>query len=219
MIKNSILFQKLSVWPDSFKTEEGCFPAGSRPVTIFADQRLKWHYSFSIGFFGFHYIRAVNENDAVLCRESLQILRELVTACNLDSGLLKGLNIPEKRHFLDFWEDVIRPISWVLGDAFGQGMQQMVKLGFWLAAVYADLVGELSESDSGKITGRLVILGNHLSELNISSQQSNIPESLIITLNDLTKLLRYSKTPAVAHKCMKKLKLVLKHFLLPKTTE
>ncbi len=106
-----------------------------------------------------------------------------------------------------------------LGDAFGQGTQEMMKLGFWLAAIYASLVVELNDSDDGEIADRLAILKSCLSKLNMSSQQSSVPTLLKITLNDLTKLLQQPKTPAVAYKCMKKLKLVIKHFLLMKTVE
>ena len=218
MIKNSTIFQKLSVLPDNFKAEEICWLVDSQNVSIFSDQRLKWHYSFSIGFFGFHYIRAANENDAVLRCESLKILRMLIAECDLNSVYLRGLKEPDKHSYWEFWEKRIRPVSLALGDVFGQGTQETAKLGYWLAAVNASLVGELSGRKDETFADRQAILSRCLSELKDSSQQSDIPDLLKIKLNELTELLQRPQTPSSPRKCLEKLKLVHRYFLLTETS-
>jgi len=201
------LDRKLDVWTDNYKTETVYSMGSYSPSTILLSQSLQWHYSFGIGFFGFHYIRAVKEHDPAFEQESLQTLKNLISAFDLDSNLLGNLDGCKRWGFTDFWDNVLRKISLEIGDSLGPEAQQMVKLGFWLAAVYAGLVEESSSDDDDRIKRYLEYLEGHLSELNASSQEAGIPESLIKPLTDSIEFLQFPKTPATARKCLQTLKL------------
>jgi hypothetical protein len=201
---------KLDVWPDVFKDEAIQYMGEDSSYATASNQSLQWHHSFALGFFGFHYIRAAKEDDFVLKQESLQILRELVTACNLDGVVMKGLDMRRGRGLRS---DMFRKIALALGDSLGQQAQQMVELGFWLAAVYAGLVEALRDDNHSYMKECLVILENGFA----SFQPSDMPAPLRNSLVDIKKLLRSSKKRTIAYECFNKIESMLKHVLLSKT--
>lgn len=137
----------------------------------------------------------------------MQTLKNLISACYLNRNLLGSLDDCERWRFADFWDNVLRNISLEIGDSLGPESQQMVKIGFWLAAIYAGLVEEFSSDDDDRIKRYLEYLESHLSELYVSSQEAGISETLIKPLTNSIEFLQLSKTPATAHKCLHTLKL------------
>ena len=173
--------------------------------------------SFAIGFFSFHYIRAVNENNISLQGESLRILKTLIGACQLDISLLNSLNCSRKMKYSDFLDNVFRKVLAALGDSLGPTMQQWAELGFGQAAVYAGFVGILNATAAEPNTRCLTILENWLSQLNKSSQLAGISETSRQPLIEAIILLQHSKTYSTTYQCMKILKLALRNNLIFKT--
>jgi len=218
MGNNSFLSWNLNVWPNGFQTNTaGLLGNDSFVMTLASKDQIR-HQAFAIGFFGFHYIRAANENEFSLQNESLQILRKLAMAHNLDTRFLRNLNVSKKQPYSDFWEDVLREISLTLGDSLGSEVQQMVEFGFRLAAIYACLVGVLKDSDSRKFAGQLGILKDWMSDLLMFAQQARISEMLLKPLFESRRLLRHSKTRRAAYKSMQVLELALRQLLLTEDT-
>jgi len=205
-----------NIWPaDMLEAFEG-YGTNCSFGDAAADNRRINHRSFSIGFFGFHYIRAANENEPLLQQESLQILRKLLseTALNLDRifpDFLRG------RSYSEFWEKVIRKISLSLGDSQGIQVQGTVEFGFWLAAVYAFLVGVLEENYPRESKEQLGILQRWMSGLLDFAQEFGLSEMLIEPLVKSERVLRRSKTRSTALYCMRILELAQRDFLLPQT--
>lgn len=208
MIHKPFLNWMLNGWPDNFKTRDIQCMSGNPVVPVLASESVHWNYSFALGFFGFHYIRAAKEHDSALETESLQILRKLIIVSNLDTNFIDYLQNPGDWDFLGFWTHVIRQISVALGDSLGPASKQMVELGFWLAAGYSGLVEE-SNSDDAKIEQYLDDLKNCLSDLVKSSLMAGIPEPLIKPLRDTAVILERSGNSATASKCMKTLKVTI----------
>jgi hypothetical protein len=168
--------------------------------------------AFAIGFFGFHYIRAVNENQVQLQRESLEILRQL--ASNLNAGAAGKLYVTKKQSYHDYWNRTLQKFALILGDSHGEEIQYGISLSFELAAIYAYLYGVMTESRPRKVNACLSILQARMSSLLVSARKANITE-LFEPLVDLNKLLEGPKTYPTACKCMKKLKIIIKDFLWP----
>lgn len=202
---------KLNVWPDNFKIQATRSLAEYSGSPIFAGESVHWNYSFAIGFFGFHYVRAAKENNSLLEKESLQILHKLMIACSLEMYFLDYLKNPRDWEFLSFWDRVIKQISIALGDSLGPASQQMVELGFWLAAGYAGLVEQFN-SDY-EIACYLNNLEDCLHDLITSSYLAEIPEPLIKPLRDTRAFLEDSKNPEAVSKCMDTLRLTIENFL------
>lgn len=213
MKSDPFLNWKLGVWPDSYQIDSIGLSQCSSMMMGSAGNGQIWHQSFAIGFFGFHYIHAANENDHFLQIESLQILRKLVEACYLDQSFLNELKISKKQTYFDFRENVIRKVSLALGDAQGGQSQRAVELGYGLAAVYACFVGVLNDNDSGKTESCLRILKNWISDLLKSTEQTGVPEKSLQSLVKVKGLLLSSKTRPTANKCRQILKLVLNNLL------
>lgn len=203
------------VWPDAFKDQAVHFLEENASFVSPASRPLCWHQSFALGFFGFHYIRAAKENDFALARESLKIFRGLMKDYHLDGVVLKDLNVHRGARFLDYWNGVIRKVALALGDSLGQEAQQMVELGFWLAAVYAGLVAALKENNHRYMTECLLVLEDGV----FSFRPSDMPSPLRNSLIDIKKLLQYSKKRTTAYQCFDEIELMLKHALLLKTAE
>ena len=218
MVNNSFLNWKLAIWSDSFQTNATGFGGSDSFAMALASKDQVRHQAFAIGFFGFHYIRATNENEISLQNESLQILKKLVMAYNLDARFLRNLNVSKKQPYSDFWEDVLREISLTLGDSLGSEVQRMVEFGFQLAAIYTCLVGLLKDNDSWGFAGRVGILKDWMSDLLMFAQQARISETLLKPLVESIHLLQRSKTRQAACKSMRILELALRYLLLTEDT-
>ena len=215
MNHNPCFSWNLNVWPDNVLIDTDGPLKHSIAALSAANKDQIRQQALAIGFFGFHYIRAVNENQTPLQKESLQILRRLVDASNLDAGLIKQLRISEKQSYFDYWDKVLIKVSLVLGDSHGPEIQYSMKLTFWLAAVYACFNGALLEKGSRQVKACLSILERGLSDLLVSAQRAEISEMTLGSLVELTDLVHGSKTYPTACKCMKNLGSIIRDLLCP----
>ena len=204
--------RKLKPWAACYGTKQLHYCKSDSFGMITLPQYPRLHRSFSIGFFSFHYIRAVREGDTELRKDSLQILSKLLTACHLDKDLIKGLDASRDMGYTDFFGQVHRNILAALRKTHGPKIQQGAELGFGLAAVYAGLVETVKMPAEGRAQ-YLTILEKWLSGLCESSKKVKIPDILLLPVLEGALLLRRSKTPSEIHKCMQILKLVIKHGL------
>lgn len=217
MVNNAFLNWRFDVRPDSFRENSAEFLGGESLNLAVASKSQVRHQAFAIGFFGFHYICAANENRPLLQKESLQILRKFVAASDLDVSLVMPLGEFENRSYSDFWNNVLRKISLALGDSLGVEVQRLVEFGFWLAAVYACLVGILEENESREFTKRLEILELWMPGLLLFAEQARVSSVLIKPLAESRRLLQRSKTHETACKCMHIVGLAIRGALSPKT--
>ena len=206
-----------NVWPDNFRTSRGGFWGHSINALSATSKDQMRYQAFAIGFFGFHYIRAVNENEKLLQKESLQILKRLVNASNLDTEMMKKLHISEKQSYIDYWDNKLIKISLILGDFHGPQIQYGVKLSFWLAALYSHLYGVLLEKNMKQVKAYLSVLENWISDLLVSAKQAEMPQKTLTLLVDLAKLLQASKTYPTACQCKRILELVIRDLLFPRS--
>ena len=214
----SFLNWSFNVWPDHIRTDSTGLLSHKADTLLYAMNHQVRSHAYAIGFFGFHYIRAVNDNEDLLQRESLQILQRLVTASDLDASLMRQLQTSEKQSYADYWNTVMLKVSWALGDSQGTCVQYGVKLSFWLAAAYACLYGVLRDERPSQITRYLAALENWIPELLVSAKQAEMPETALAPLAEMKKLLQGRKNNSTALHCKRNLETTLRRILLPITT-
>lgn len=192
----------LNVWPHGLlpNVEDVVAENGLR-VPLLSQAQIDYQM-FAIGFFGFHYIRAVNEDVPAVRRESLHILKKLLLAFHLDTGIFINLNYPQKQSYADFWEKILRKAALALGDMLGSQVQERVKWGFWLAAVHACFVGVVKENPSEDIRANLRMLESWISGLLLLAPRAGISGMMQRQMSILKVLLRDSKTPSTAFQGM-----------------
>lgn len=192
----------LNVWPYGFLPNGEDVVAENGPRVPLLSQAVIDYQTFAVGFFGFHYIRAVNEDVPAVQRESLHILKKLLLAFHLNAEIFIELNCPQKQSYADFWDKILRKVALALGDMWGSQVQERVKWGFWLAAVHACFVGVVKENPSEEIRANLKMLESLISGLLLLAPRAGISGIMQKQMNLLKVLLRDTKTPSVAFQGM-----------------